>query len=701
MSQNTPKPHGQTDKPFRYPPVSEKCPHMLHGADYNPDQWPKEVWDEDMRLMRLAGCNVMSVGIFSWVHLEPAEGEFRFDWLDDLMDKLADNGAFAALATPSAAAPAWLSAKYPETLRVNADRRRSEHGRRVNYCLASPLYREKVAQINRKLAERYADHPALLLWHVSNEYSNECHCELCQQAFRDWLKRRYGSLDALNHAWWTAFWGHTYTDWSQINSPAPRGLGENSINGLSLDWKRFTTDQTIDFFRNEIGPLREITPDVPVTTNCMGTHTTLNYWRFAPEVDVMCWDAYPMYHDRENDAGTAVGVSFVHDIYRTMKGGQPWLLMETTPSSTNWMPVMKLKRPGVHRLTAVQAIAHGADGVQYFQWRKSRGGTEKLHGAVVDHGADENHRVFKDVADVGELLARLDQVVGTTTRPEVAVLYDWENRWAIDGCAGPRREGKDYQGTCERHYRAYWSRGIPVDVVNAECDLSDYKLLIAPMLYMVRDGLAERLEQFVADGGTLVTTYISGWVNDSDLCFREGFPGPLRKLLGLKCEELDVLYDDEHNRIVPAEGNSLGLDREYQCGTFCDLINVESAEVQAVYGDDFYAGRPAVTANSFGKGTAWYLASRNEQAFVDDFHARLIERLSLRSLVDAPLPEGVTVQARTDGQREFLFLMNFSGQARNVRGLGEQTTDLVTGKATCNSITLEPYGVGIVETARE
>lgn len=685
-------------KPMKYPPINPKFPHFLHGGDYNPDQWKHtpEVWDEDMRLMKLAHCNVMSVGIFSWASLEPEEGKFEFGWLDTIMDKLVENGVYAILATPSGARPAWLAAKYPEVLRVLPNRMRILFGGRHNHCYTSPVYREKTRLINQKLAERYKDHPALLAWHVSNEYGGECHCELCQQAFREWLKKKYDNdLDKLNRAWWTGFWSHTYTDWDQIQSPAPHG--EGSIHGLNLDWKRFVTHQTIEFMKNEIAPLREITPNVPVTTNFMGTYTGLNYWKFAPELDVISWDNYPRWHGEEPDWELAYKVAFVHDINRSLKGGKPFMLMESTPSMTNWMQVAKLKRPGMHLLSSIQAVAHGSDTVQYFQWRKSRGCVEKFHGAVVDHCGHENTRVFRDVAEVGKVLEKLDPIVGTTVRPEVAIIYDWENRWAIDDAQGPRREKKDYLLTCQSHYRPFWENGVPVDVIDMDCDFSGYKLLIAPMLYMVRPGVAERIEKFVEEGGTFVTTYWSGIVDENDLCFLGGFPGPLRKVTGIWSEEIDALYDHDVNHVVLKDDNPLGLKGEYEARELCDLIHAESAEVLATYKSDFYAGRPALTVNSFGKGKAYYIAFRNNGDFLTDFYGALIKELNLKRAVDTELPQGVTAQMRTDGERVFVFILNFVPEERQVDLKDMRFRDMLTGKDVTGCISLPPYGVKILE----
>jgi len=678
----------------RYPPINPKAPALLHGGDYNPDQWPEEVWNADMRLMKLSHCNAMTVGIFAWAALEPAEGRYEFGWLDRVMDMLAENGAYAVLATPSGARPAWMARKYPEVLRVRADRGRNLFGRRHNHCPSSPVYREKVWAINSLLAERYRDHPALLVWHLSNEYNGDCHCDLCRARFIEWVKAKYGTLDAVNAVWWTAFWSHTYTDWSQIEPPSE--IGETSVHGLNLDWNRFTTDQTLDFMKHEIAAVRQYTPDTPVTTNFMGTFPGLNYWKLAEPLDVVSWDSYPLWH-KGDDVALASEIAFVHDLNRCLKGGKPFMLMESVPSATNWMPAAKRKRPGMHALSSLQAVAHGSDTVQYFQWRKSRGSAEKFHGAVVDHVGHENTRVFGDVTDVGKKLERLKDVVGTTVRPDVAIIYDWENAWAMNDAQGPRRGDKGYLDLCKRHYRAFWAQGIPVDIVDMDHDFSQYKFLVAPMLYLLRPGTDERIAAFVEAGGTLAITYWSGIVDQTDLVFPGGWPGgKLREVQGIWAEEIDALYPNDNNTLVPIGDSGLELAGEYTVTEYCDLVHLETATALATYKSDFYAGRPALSVNDYGAGKAYTLSTNADDRFLADFYGALAGELNLLRSVSAHLPTGVSAQLRTDGEHPYVFLMNFNDSPRGI-DLGHTVyTDLLTGDSLTGVVTLAVYDVKVL-----
>ncbi|WP_170008830.1 beta-galactosidase [Bacillus fonticola] len=669
---------------------------MLHGGDYNPDQWldRPDILADDVKLMQLSHTNAFSVGIFAWSALEPEEGVYHFEWLDEIFDNIHKIGGRVILATPSGARPAWLSQKYPDVLRVNENRLKQLHGGRHNHCFTSEVYREKTQNINRLLAERYGNHPALLMWHISNEYGGECHCEKCQHAFRDWLKEKFDhNLKSLNDAWWTPFWSHTYSEWSQIESPSP--IGENAVHGLNLDWRRFITDQTISFFENEIVPLKELTPNIPITTNFMAdTHDlipfqALDYSKFAKHLDVISWDAYPAWHnDWETTADLAMKVGFINDLYRSLKQ-QPFLLLESTPSGVNWHNVNKAKRPGMHELSSMQMIAHGSDSVMYFQWRKSRGSSEKFHGAVVDHDNSSENRVFKEVAKVGETLEKLSKVVGTNRTSDVAILYDWENNWAINDAQGFGMETKRYPQTLQEHYRTFWEQGISVDVITKEQDFSGCKLLIVPMLYLVSEDTISRLKTFVANGGTLVMTYISGIVNEHDLTYLGGWHQDLQEIFGMKPIETDTLYPNDKNYVNYH-------NKTYQLKDYATVIELTSANAEGLYQDDFYANTPAVTSHQYGEGKSYYIGARLNDPFHRDFYKGLLKDLSLEPAAPVKHGKGVSVQVRQDHQKDYVFVMNFTEETQPVT-FESTVKDMVTGEEITGEITLEKYEVRIVE----
>lgn len=682
--------------------IVKDMPKILHGGDYNPDQWLEmpEILKEDVRLMKLAHVNVVSIGIFAWKALEPEEGVYTFEWLDELFDRLEANGIGAILATPSGARPAWMDRNHPEVLRMNSNRVRNLHGERHNHCYTSPYYRRKTAQMNRMLAERYGKRKALKMWHVSNEYGGECHCPLCQEAFRDWLRERYhGDIHDLNSKWWTRFWSHEFSGFEEIESPCPHG--EREIHGLNLDWLRFVTYQTTEFMKNEIQPLKEITPDIPVTTNLMGTFPGFDPWYLTKYVDVVSWDSYPDWHnDYESFADTAAKTAFLHDLNRSLKH-QPFLLMESAPSQVNWQRVCKLKRPGVHELVSMQAVAHGSDSVQYFQWRKGRGASEKFHGAVVDHYGGTDTRVFQEVSKLGENLEKLVKVVGTCQKPEVAVIYDWDNRWAIDNLQG-LNDRRNYEQTCKRHYRPFWNMGIATDVNDMNQDFSPYKLVVAPMLYMLKPEVAERLKTYVAEGGNVVFTYCTGNVDESDRCFLGGFPGNgLMDVAGIWMEEVDPLYDTDRNTIqVTERGEKYFKKSSYECKDLCEIIHPgEETEVLAVYGDDFYQDMAAVTKHTYGKGTCYYIATRVEDTFLQEFYEMIAEDLKLEKPPVEKVKEGVSITRRCGDESDYLFVMNYSEKEQEIV-LTEEGYSMISGESK-KILQLEHYGYDVLEIAKK
>lgn len=378
--------------------------------------------------------------------------------------------------------------------------------------------------------------------------------------------------------------------------------------------------------------------------------------------------------------------------------------MESTPSQTNWQPITKLKKPGMHLLSSLQAVAHGSDSVQYFQWRKSRGSVEKFHGAVVDHVGHVDTRVGRDVTEVGAFLAGLDGLVGSRSDSEVAIIFDWESRWAMDDASGPRNEGLSYEQTVNDQYRGFWEQGINCDIIEQLSDFSGYKVIVAPMLYLLKEGVGERLASFVAAGGTLIASYWTGIVNESDLCFLGGFPGgensPLRNTLGIWAEEIDSLYDDESVSIDSLQGNALGLTGSFQARELCETIHLENAQALAIYASDFFAGKPALTCNHYGKGQAYYIASRNDLSFNRQFYQRIAQQLGLTQAIATQLAEGVSVTVRHNAQFDYLFVMNFSAHSNVVKLDQREYLDHPSGLALTDEISLEKYQVRVLKRAR-
>ncbi|MBQ9845292.1 MAG: beta-galactosidase [Oscillospiraceae bacterium] len=670
-------------------PLFPQLGGLLHGGDYNPDQWLDcpDILAQDIEYMKKAGINCVSLGIFSWASYEPREDEYHFEWLQKVMDSLYANGIYTILATPSGAKPAWLDRKYPDCLRVDNMGIRYHHGDRHNYCMSSENFRRRLKKINSLLAERFARHPALLMWHISNEMGGECFCPLCQQKFTEYLKDKFDNdIEKLNKAWWTTFWSHKYSCFEEIEPPFANGSVD--IMGLMLEWRRFTTWNMIDCMKSEIETVKSFNPDIPVTANLMNMYNGLDYRALAKEIDVVSWDSYPRFHnDWESFEDTMREFAYSHAVFRGLKKDKPFMLMEGTPSLTNWQSYNKLKRPGVLRLQAVQAVATGSDTVQYFQIRKSRGSFEQFHGAVIDHAGIDN-RVFREVSEVGGILKKLSAVAGTKVKAQAAILFDWDNRWAIQDMQAMCVADKKYEKTLVDFWRELNRCGTEVDVISSLDDFSGYRVIIAPMLYVLHPDVAQRLAEFVKNGGQLMATYLCGYVNENLLCHLGGFPGDnLSQLFGIYSEEMDTLFPSDRNGI-----QLRGCENVMEVFDCCEILKVTDAEVIGRYTDDFYKDSAAITVKCTGEGSAYYVAARTKAADLAPIFRQMLINAGITPKVVPPLVEYHKREA--DGE-VYEFYLNLSEQENRVEDV--YGFDLVAEKEVCGTLKLDGRGVAVVK----
>ena len=677
---------------MNYRSFSEKLKKLPYGGDYNPEQWPEEVWEEDMRFFHEAGIDTLTVNIFSWAALQPSEDTYDFSKLDRIMDLLRENGMNVILATSTAAHPAWMAKRYPEVTRVDFHGIKRKFGGRHNSCPNSPVYRKYSARLAGKLAERYRDYDNIIAWHVSNEYNTGCYCENCEKAFRSWVKKKYGTLDEVNRVWNTSFWGHTFYDFDEIvvqnaqtecNTP-----GDSAFPGMTLDYKRFMDDSLLECYLLEQDAIKAYTPDIPVTTNFMMFFEPLNYQKWARHMDFVSWDSYPTPEEDPAD------VSMWHDLMRSLKQGAPFLLMEQTPNVQNWQMYNAIKRPGVMRLWSYRAVAHGSDGICFFQMRRVRGASEKTHGAVIEHVGTNTTRTFRDVKDLGLELQKLgDELLGLRTKSEAAIVFDWENWWDFELCSGPSRdpEYKNYLKEIMRWYKALYQLNVNVDIISPEDELSGYRLVIAPLLYMVREGFDKKAEAFAEKGGVFISSGYTGIVDEHDLAFLGGYPGPLKKLFGIWVEETDVLPPDRKNSFF-FEGS------RYEARQLFDILGSteEDTEVLSAYGSDFYEGTPVLTRHPFGKGAAYYFTTRSTEDFYRDFLRGRLKECGISSIL--PPLEGVEVTCRENETHEYLFLLNHRDGIVTLP-YGIHGTDLITGNcyAEEQDAVLPPKGVMILK----
>lgn len=648
---------------------------LRYGGDYNPEQWPPGTWAEDDELMRRARVNSATVGVFSWSLLEPEEGRYSFGWLDDTLDRLHSNGVGVVLATPTASPPPWFTLAYPEAMPVTPDGVRRTHGSRDTYCAAAPAYRDAARRIAAALAERYAEHPAVWLWHVHNEYGTLCWCDATAEAFRRWLRARYGGLGALNDAWGTAFWSQRYSDWAQVLPPRATQWRHNPTQ--SLDFRRFWSDELRAAYREQADAIRAVRPDATVTTNFMvPEYQNLDFWSWSSDVDIVAIDHYLTDRGIAGAADTAFGA----DRARSFNGGRPWLLMEQATSTISAGDRSLTKPPGQMLRDSLAHVARGADAVQFFQWRASRYGAETWHAAMVPHaGADS--RVYREVVRLGEVLDRLGEVAGSTVRADTAIVWDADSWWGLDSPILPSSALR-YLPALRAAHRTLWTDGVTADFVAAGADLSGYKLVLAPALYVLPDAAAANLSSYVERGGHLAVWYFSGIVDENLHVRLGGYPGALRDLLGVRVEEFHPL----------AEGETVALSGGATAHTWTEDLRTTTAEPVLAYPD----GSAAVTRNRYGAGTAWYVSCGLD----DTSYASLLGEIRRRAGTGPegePTP-GVEVVRRNGKRNDWLFVLNHTGAPATVPATGHE---LITDRPVTGTLTVPAGGVAVVRVGAD
>ncbi|ADI11746.1 putative beta-galactosidase [Streptomyces bingchenggensis BCW-1] len=669
----------------------ERLNGVVFGGDYNPEQWPRDVWDEDIRLMKEAGLGMVTIGVFSWSALEPADGVFEMDWLDDVVDRLHAGGIAVDLATPNAAPPPWMAEEHPEAMMVDRHGKRIGIGSRGHFCPSSPVYRDRSLRMARKLAERYGDHPALAMWHVGNEYHAECFCKQCDERFRYWLQEKYGSIDELNSRWGTVMWSQRYSDWGQVHLPRPVRGHVNPAR--QLDYSRFNSDVQLDLFRHERDLLHEITPAIPVTTNFFQNVSLNDYHRWGSEVDVVAFDSYP----DPGRADASARAALHYDLMRSVGGGEPWLVLEQAAGAVSQWPRNYVKQPGRMRLGSYQTMARGADAVMFFQWRASRTGQEKFHSAMLPHSGTAS-RTWREVSELGRELPRTATVVGARSEADVAIVWDWDNWWAVEGCFHPVNDFS-YADTLLEHYTPLWEQNVAVDVVTLSTDLSRYRVLVIPNQYLITAEQRVALEEFIEGGGHVLVSYFSGIVDGDDQIITGGYPGGLRDVIGAHVLEFCPMLPETSVAVRAVEGQDLlpagfsGRALRWQD----DLVS-EGAQVVAEYTDSHLRSKPAVLDRRSGDGSCVYLGTTLDTASYTAVLRSLLQRAGVAPVLDAPT--GVEVTERVGQTQRFLFLLNH-GAPTSVC-LDRDGIDLLTGEQhrAGETVALASSGVCIIESDR-
>jgi beta-galactosidase len=660
-------------------------PPFRFGVDYYPEHWPEERWPEDARLMAEAGFNVVRLAEFAWSRMEPQDGKFDFDWLDRVLEILRSRGISAVLGTPTASPPPWLMTKNPDIFRLHKDGKRATYGNRCEYCPNHPDYHEYARRIVSAMAEHYSNHPAVIGWQIDNEMGGRCYCPVCQGKFQRWLKVHYGTLEKMNAAWGTDFWSHVYNDWSEV--PVPLATSGSPNPGLALDFDRFASDSFVAYQQMQVDILRKICSGHFITHNFMGFgYEELDYYDLARTLDLVAWDNYPCgfwLTERPDPLDPALNA----DAMRGLKQKNVWV-MEQQAGASGWEVVSPAPRPGELRLWAYQSIAHGADGIVFFRWRTARHGTEQYWHGLLDHDARPGRR-YEEIKGMGAELRRIgDQILGAAVKPQVALLNSYDSRFGFR--IQPNNPQFHYGRHFRQIYRAFYQKNTPVDIVAPTADLSVYKLVVVPAMYILKEDVAANLRHFVGAGGTLVVTPRTGVKDEANAVVNLPLPGLLADLCGVIVEDYDALSQDIPQSVEFLVPELAGL-KPLKAGLWCDILAPQKAEVIACYTQDYYAGKAAITLNRVGKGKAVYVGTFGETSLYSALFDWLLGDLRISAILD--VPKGVEVTKRWQGERRMLFLLNHNALPQTLT-LPRRYVNLLAAPAVLEgTITLAPHGV--------
>lgn len=666
--------------------MENKINKFIYGAEYYPEQWSEEIIYQDIEMMNRAGINTVTLNVFNWSNLEPEEGKFNFKNLDNVISLLEENSIYINFATPTASQPVWAFEKYPDILPEDINGNKYAHGSRTSFCPNNNNYKRLVKNLVTALVNRYYSKKSIIMWHINNEYSchlQACYCDQCRLEFQNWLKEKYQSIDNLNKIWNSNFWSLKYFEWKDIPVPKKTVAVHNPI--VELEYQRFMDDSFLNLYRLERDIIKDKVSGVPVTTNFVGQNKALDFYKWGAEVEFLAWDSYPDPVPESNKMYAPI----IHDIMRCSGKGNSFAVMEAAVNQVNWKDINMNKRPGQIRFEAFESIAHGADAYMFFQWRQPFAGPEKFHSAVLNHSGRTDTRVFKEVENLGVEVKKLNPLLNTTFHAEVAFIFDFDSWRSLDYHFQPSNR-VNYLDEFSKYYKIFFELNIPVDVISQYSDLTGYKVVVAPILYITQHNFSENIEKFVRNGGMFLTTYFSGISNENDVVYPGVYPGPLKKVLGLEVTEFEPQPEN-----IDITISFKGENKIFNADLWCDTIKVDTAEVKAVFNEDYYEDMPAVTINKYEKGRAVYIGTSPDDIFLSKFLQKEIKKSGVEPFLD--LSEGIKVYKRSKiTGKEYIIILNYNEKTTKINFGYQKYREIITGEILTRDVKIESKGVMIL-----